>query len=72
MQVGEVVKVKVLSVDQQSQRMSLSLKDAVMAEEEAENIKQEAENNVSNGAAVTIGELFGDILKEAKDHNFNS
>lgn len=71
-QVGEVVKVKVLSVDQQSQRMSLSLKDAVMAEEEAENIKQEVENNVSNGAAVTIGELFGDILKEAKDNNFNS
>ncbi|MGI6552770.1 MAG: bifunctional 4-hydroxy-3-methylbut-2-enyl diphosphate reductase/30S ribosomal protein S1 [Clostridia bacterium] len=62
--VGDVIPVKVLSVDQTSHRMSLSLREARGKHEvqETPKIAQEEENN----SGVTLGDLFGELFEEEK------
>ncbi|MHB1421362.1 MAG: bifunctional 4-hydroxy-3-methylbut-2-enyl diphosphate reductase/30S ribosomal protein S1 [Bacillota bacterium] len=67
--VGDIIPVKVLSVDQEGQRMSLSLKEA-RAEEHPRVQHQEEyyEQNVEDegGSGVTLGDLFGDLFEDQK------
>ncbi|MDN5347644.1 MAG: small subunit ribosomal protein ispH, lytB [Clostridia bacterium] len=69
--VGDIIPVKVLSVDQEAQRMSLSLRQALRAKARSNSSREaerKAENiNPHNDGGVTIGELFGDLLEEAKE-----
>ncbi|GAW93229.1 bifunctional 4-hydroxy-3-methylbut-2-enyl diphosphate reductase/30S ribosomal protein S1 [Calderihabitans maritimus] len=62
--VGDEIPVKVLGVDEKAQRMSLSLREAQGSAAEKQNTKAKREPEETG---VTIGELVGDILKEAKD-----
>lgn len=59
--VGERIPVKVLKVDQQAQRMSLSLREALRDKKRQEAQERAAEADV---AGVRIGELFGDLFED--------
>ncbi len=60
---GETIKVKVLRVQPDERRISLSLKEARADLEEA---GQQDEESVGE-ADVTLGEVFGDLLEETKE-----
>lgn len=63
-QVGQEVTVKILDVDVKSERISLSIKDA--SDEEKDSDVQEYMEKADEGTGVTLGDLFGDILKNVK------
>ncbi len=78
--VGDELKVKVLSVDTEAQRMSLSLKDAVERPlvEEKKEVKKEnkreylREDEVENEdslpeSGVKLGDIYGDLLKRKNE-----
>lgn len=62
--VGQEVKAKVLDVDAANERISLSIKEAAGDVKDKE-IEVFMEKN-DNTSGITLGELFGDIFKEAK------
>jgi len=69
-QPGDVIPVKVLGVDPEAQRMSLSLRQALKEKSKRENrqpARREEEEETNSGATVTLGELFGDLLEETKE-----
>lgn len=63
--VGQVVEVKVLSVDTNAQRMSLSIKDALPKKPSPpKKMEYKKEDYVTtNDGGFTIGDLYGDLLK---------
>lgn len=62
--VGDVVKVKVLEIKKDSKRLALSIKQA---KEKIETVRTEAvEYREPESSGVTIGDLFKDKLKEIK------
>jgi small subunit ribosomal protein S1 len=66
LQEGQEVKVKVLSVDVDKKRVSLSMRDEQTPT--AKELRQETEKYVNkqkeSGTGVTLGELFGDLFKK--------
>lgn len=66
-QPGQEVKVKILSVDTDRKRVSLSMKEAQAANQRKEVKKfVEKQNEVTSGTGATIGDLFGDLFKEKR------
>jgi len=68
-QVGDVIPVKVLSVDQNAQRMSLSLKEARNNNSNRKPKKaneKPAQSTTNEGSGVTLGDLFGDLFEDEK------
>ena len=63
--VGDEVDVKVLSVDTEAQRMSLSIKDAQPKKPAPQKKKEEKKEEyiTTNDGGFTIGDLYGDLLK---------
>ncbi|WP_028309540.1 bifunctional 4-hydroxy-3-methylbut-2-enyl diphosphate reductase/30S ribosomal protein S1 [Desulfitibacter alkalitolerans] len=63
--VGDEVEVKVLSVDTEAQRMSLSIKDAQPKKPAPQKKKEERKEEyvTTNDGGFTIGDLYGDLLK---------
>ncbi|WP_017186925.1 30S ribosomal protein S1 [Alkalibacillus haloalkaliphilus] len=61
LEVGQTVKVKVLDVSEEEQRISLSIKEVEEAEESKEMEKYQKEDDES---AFQIGDLIGDQLKD--------
>ena len=65
---GDEVKVKILDINKEEQRISLSIKDAVDSntsrESEPETIEKDEKNN--SGGGVYIGEVFGDLFTRAE------
>jgi small subunit ribosomal protein S1 len=61
--VGQEVKVKILGIDAEQQRISLSIKAAQDNEEDAYNAYVEEEEEAPS-ATSTLGDLFGDKLKD--------
>lgn len=65
---SDEVKVKILDINKEEQRISLSIKDAVDSntsrESEPETIEKDEKNN--SGVGVNIGEVFGDLLTRAE------
>ena len=63
--VGDEVEVKVLSVDTEVQKMSLSVKDAQPKKPAPQKKKEERveEYVTTNDSGFTIGDLYGDLLK---------
>lgn len=64
--VGDNVKVKVLSVDKEQKRISLSLKDAVEKQGDTEIDEIIAQQNVEEDKP-TLGDVFGDIFDQQQD-----
>jgi 4-hydroxy-3-methylbut-2-enyl diphosphate reductase len=64
--VGEVIPVKILGVDQEAQRMSLSLRQALRdrAKKQSKQVDKTQENQEESG--VKLGDLFGELFEEAK------
>ncbi|MDN5361374.1 MAG: small subunit ribosomal protein ispH, lytB [Moorella sp. (in: firmicutes)] len=67
--VGETIPVKVLGVDQEAQRMSLSLRQA--AREKARKQPRPAEKAAEpqNDSGVKLGDLFGELFEENQSSN---
>jgi 4-hydroxy-3-methylbut-2-enyl diphosphate reductase len=77
--VGDEIKVKVLSVDTEAQRMSLSLKEAVAKPkvEEKKEVKKEKkkdfikedeiEEDSLSESGVKLGDIYGDLLKRKNE-----
>ena len=63
LQIGQVVKVKVQSIDRKSRKISLSMKE-VQSDLEKEEVKKYQEQLQSEVAFVSLGDLFGDALKK--------
>lgn len=66
--IGDEVEVKVLSVDTEAQRMSLSIKEAKPKKQAPPKKKEEKKEEYitstnSSESGVTIGDLYGDLLK---------
>ncbi|HHY13169.1 MAG TPA: bifunctional 4-hydroxy-3-methylbut-2-enyl diphosphate reductase/30S ribosomal protein S1, partial [Thermoanaerobacterales bacterium] len=57
---GQEVKIKIMELNPQEHRMSLSIKEAEGAKEEEESIVEDQNDN------ITIGDMFKDILEEKK------
>lgn len=60
------VNVKVLSVDKKEQRISLSIKETTESKKSEEVNNYIEEQQKEEGSGVTIGDIFGDLLEEAK------
>ncbi|TCS84125.1 30S ribosomal protein S1 [Tepidibacillus fermentans] len=65
LEVGQQVKVKILDIDRENQRISLSIKEAEEKETKAEEIPPEYEKK-DTGFSVTLGDVIGDKLKDLK------
>ncbi len=64
---GDIVKVKILEIDPEKKRMSLSIKEAEN-ELNKEESKQSFEKPKDNGiTGITIGEMVGDIFENKKE-----
>ncbi len=65
--VGEQIRVKILDINKQDQRISLSIKDARSDKNEPRGNTQEEEKSqpASAGVGVNLGEVFGDLLTRA-------
>lgn len=61
--VGDIVAVKVLGVDQEAQRMSLSIRQANRTKEK-KLPKQADKNEVQGESGPKLGDLFGDLFEE--------
>lgn len=71
--VGDIISVKVLSVDPKAQRMSLSLREAAnplpeKAAPEVEAAPNTSSNHSNNEGGVRLGELFGDLFEQTNKH----
>lgn len=64
LKVGQEVKVKVLDIDSENERISLSIREAE-EKEQYEEMKAVLENK-QDSMTVTLGDLFGDKLKKLK------
>ncbi len=62
---GQEVKVKVLSIDPEAKRISLSIREAE-EKEQYEDMKNNEFINGQSGMSVTLGDVFGDKLKKLK------
>ncbi|MHB1127197.1 MAG: bifunctional 4-hydroxy-3-methylbut-2-enyl diphosphate reductase/30S ribosomal protein S1 [Bacillota bacterium] len=63
--VGEIIPVKVLSVDQLAQRMSLSLKEARPQEPKIQQpVEHQERTETGESSGVTLGDLFGDLFED--------
>lgn len=67
--IGDIIPVKVLGVDQQAQRMSLSLRQAIREKnrKQAKPAEKPAENQ--NESGVKLGDLFGDLFEANQSTN---
>ncbi|MFV9510704.1 30S ribosomal protein S1 [Tepidibacillus sp. LV47] len=63
---GQQVNVKVLDIDREKERLSLSIKEAEEKETKIEKIPSEYEKKDS-GFTITLGDVIGDKLKEFKN-----
>lgn len=66
---GDEVQVKILDINKDDQRISLSIKDAVdnrYANKENAQEKVEKDENNNSGVGVNLGEVFGDLLTRAE------
>jgi small subunit ribosomal protein S1 len=63
LEVGQQVKVKVLEVSEEKQRISLSIRQAE-SEKSRRDVKEYAEKTHTHGTGVTIGDVFGDLFKK--------
>nr|WP_227766153.1 bifunctional 4-hydroxy-3-methylbut-2-enyl diphosphate reductase/30S ribosomal protein S1 [Zhaonella formicivorans] len=64
--VGDTVKVKILNIDQNAQKISLSVKEAEGAKKETPK-EEPATQYQSSEANVTLGDVFGDLFGERKN-----
>ncbi|UOF89745.1 30S ribosomal protein S1 [Fodinisporobacter ferrooxydans] len=65
LEVGQSVKVKVLDVNAQEKRISLSIREAESAKNDKE-VEKYVEKQSTSGTGVTLGDLFGDLFKQNK------
>ncbi len=64
---GDEIRVKILDINKQDQRISLSIKDAQEAEDKGINEGGSEISHTSNsGVGVNLGEVFGDLLSKAE------
>jgi len=68
---GDVIKVKILSVNQEEKRISLSLKETTERppRKEGRSNRRKPTTGHSENASVTLGDMFGDLLNKAKKKN---
>jgi len=64
LEVGQEVKVKILDINQENSRLSLSIKEADHSENQSDEIPKEYEKNES--FSITLGDVIGDKLKDLK------
>ncbi|GIM48213.1 30S ribosomal protein S1 [Collibacillus ludicampi] len=62
LEVGQQVKVKILDVSEEKQRISLSIRQAEH-EKNRRDVKEYVEKTHAHGTGVTIGDVFGDLFK---------
>lgn len=67
--VGETIPVKVLGVDQEAQRMSLSLRQAVREKARKQPRPAEKPEEHQNDSGVKLGDLFGELFEENQSAN---
>lgn len=65
--VGDEIPVKVLSVDQEVQRMSLSMREAVGKKEQRPKKEEAVKEPANETTGVKLGDLFGDLFEERND-----
>lgn len=63
LETGQQVKVKVLDVSEENQRISLSIRQAE-GERNRREVKDFVEKTQAHGTGVTIGDVFGDLFKK--------
>lgn len=63
LQIGQMVKVKVQSVERKTRKISLSMKE-VQADLEKQEVKKYQEQLKEENSSVSLGDLFGDALKK--------
>jgi ribosomal protein S1 len=61
---GQLVKVKILDINTEAKRVSLSLRDA-SPRPKKEAVPQPVQTN-DNGTGLTFGDVFGDLFNEKK------
>jgi ribosomal protein S1 len=69
---GDVIKVKILSVNKDEKRISLSLKETTERpprKEGRSSNRRKPTTGHSENASVTLGDMFGDLLNKAKKKN---
>lgn len=64
--VGDVIPVKVLGVDQEAQRMSLSLRQALRDRTKRQPRQAEKNPEPQEESGVKLGDLFGELFEEVK------
>ncbi|WXJ87355.1 4-hydroxy-3-methylbut-2-enyl diphosphate reductase [Moorella humiferrea] len=64
--VGDVIPVKVLGVDQEAQRMSLSLRQALRDRAKKQPKQAEKSPEPQEESGVKLGDLFGELFEEVK------
>lgn len=62
--IGDVVKVKVLSVDEEAKKISLSIKQAEEAKKEEASKKIAKPYQTSEPSGLTLGDVFGELFEE--------
>lgn len=66
---GDEIQVKILDINKQDQRISLSIKDAQEGKDEDKGSRYEGSDNShtsSSSVGVNLGEVFGDLLTKAE------
>lgn len=72
---GEDIKVKILDINAEDKRISLSLKEARREEESSKEVKEEKEDKPevkeeeeeTKGSGVTLGDVFGDLFDREEE-----
>ncbi len=64
--VGDIIPVKVLGVDQEAQRMSLSLRQAIHDKGKSKPQQPEKHQESPDDSGVKLGDLFGELFDETK------
>ncbi|MBC7324734.1 MAG: 30S ribosomal protein S1, partial [Moorella sp. (in: Bacteria)] len=64
--IGDIIPVKVLGVDQEAQRMSLSLRQAIRDKAKKPTKQAEKQQEKPEESGVKLGDLFGELFEEAK------
>lgn len=62
LEVGDQVRVKILDIDPEAQRISLSIREA--EEDRGHRDFGRYDDNKNNGSSFTIGDVFGDLFKK--------
>ena len=69
-QQGEVVKVKILDINTEGKRVSLSMRDAApRPKKEPKAQQQQQQQPQDTGSGVTLGDVFGDLFNLDKDND---